>query len=185
MAEDIAAVPIGNSGGSRYAVDVTPERRRVMRVTESGEELISDYQTLFTLSQEIRQMSDQLAGVKQVGKPVDEMADDDDTDAQKNFLMQAWQALVMYVSTCDDEDQQAAVQALKMVTNLMNDTDEPNQPATTGAFNVTTMANLDVAANTFECPQDKRTFSTEAGLINHLKTVHAQREKQTHLTPEN
>lgn len=188
MTDEVASVPPGNTGGSMYAVDVAPERRRVVKLTgEPGsyqEEIVSDYKTLSKISDEVRQMADVLVGVKQVGKPKDEMADSDDTDAEQSYLMQAWQSLVMYVATCDDDDRAAAMQALKMVTNLMSDAAEPNQPATTGAFNATSMARRDIAANTFDCPQCKRDFSTEAGLISHLKTVHAQREKETTMKTE-
>lgn len=152
VAEDVAAIPSVHTG-TKYVGEIAPERRRV-----EGSENAAP-------SQEERKHSDVEAGVKQVGKPKDEMADSDDTDSQKNFLMQAWQAMVMYVSTCEDEDQQAAVQALKMITNLMSGTDEPNQPSTTGAFNVTSMAGL-------YDPACDRAFSTEAGLVNHIKAVH-------------
>lgn len=37
--------------------------------------------------------------------------------------------------------------------------------------------------DTFSCEKCSRNFATEAGLIGHLAKVHADREKQTHITP--
>lgn len=133
--------------------------------------------------QEEKQVSDKLAGVRQVGRPED-IADSDDSPEAQQYLMQAWQAMALYLANTDDEDQAAAMQVLKQISNLMSDDTEPNQPLPTGAFGTTQVASQDMAANTFDCPQCSRDFSTEAGLINHLKQVHAAREKETKMRTE-
>jgi hypothetical protein len=92
--------------------------------------------------------------------------------------------MALYLANTDDEDQAGALQVLKMISNLMSDEGEPNQPQPTGAFGTTSYASADTAANTFDCPQCSRDFSTEAGLINHLKQVHAAREKETKMRTE-
>jgi hypothetical protein len=45
-------------------------------------------------------------------------------------------------------------------------------------------AKSEKAADTFSCLYCARDFGTEQGLINHLKTVHAAREKQTKMTTQ-
>jgi hypothetical protein len=90
-----------------------------------------------------------LAGVKQVGRP-DDLADSDDSPEAQQYLMQAWQAMALYLANTDNEDQAGALQVLKMISNLMSDEGEPNQPQPTGAFGTTSYASADTAANTFD-----------------------------------
>lgn len=107
-----------------------------------------------------------------------ELADSDDTPEQQQLLMSAWQALAMYLSSCDDDDKPGALQALKTVSGLM--VDGPGDgPTPEGTFGAT----MQTAAVTFSCPKCTRDFSTEQGLINHLKSLHGSREKQTKITP--
>lgn len=171
--------------GSMYAFDTTaPERRRVVKITgdaTSGyvSEVVSDYKVIDSVLDEIKQVSDKLAGVKQVGRP-DDIADGDDPPEQQALLMQAWQAMALYLANADDTDTEPAMQILKMVSNLMSGPGtNVDQPAAAGSFGLTSRASLDVAETTYDCPQCSRDFASEQGLINHLKNIHAAREKQT------
>lgn len=181
-----AAAARGENAGSIFAgPGPTPERRSTTTITgEPGsfqENQGTDYNKVADLGpgEEIKQVSDKLAGVKQVGRP-DDFADSDDSPDAQQYLMQAWQAMALYLATTDPEDQSAAMQVLKAISDLMSDNSEPNQPQPTGAFGTTSYASADMAAaNTYDCPQCSRDFSTQQGLINHLKQIHATREKQT------
>jgi len=115
---------------------------------------------------EDKQVSDKLAGVKQTDRPQDIAAEDSPKGQQ--YLMQAWQAIALYMANCDDENQSAALQVLKAISNLMSNNDEPNQPQPIGAFGTTSYAALDMAC--------QRTFPTEQGFINHVKQVHGKKE---------
>jgi hypothetical protein len=117
--------------------------------------------------EEIKQVSDKLAGLKQVGRP-DDLADSDDSPEAHQYLMQAWQAMALYLANADNEDQNGALQVLKMISNLMSDNGEPNQPQPTGAFGTTSYAALDVAC--------RRIFPTDQGLVAHLKQIHGAKE---------
>lgn len=164
MSEDQAGIPSVSTSGSVFAAigPSTPEWRRIVKVTGDP---MSGYQT------EIVQDYTLVKAVEQAL----EQADSDDPPAQQQLLMSAWQALAMYLSSCDDEDKAGALNALKVVSNLMNDNDADG-PTPAGTFG-TTMQTA-AAASDFTCPMEHRTFGTEAGLINHLKTMHAAREKQ-------
>lgn len=165
-------IPGSNSRGSIFALigPSTPEWRKIIKIDGDPirgftSEVVSDYKL-----------------VKQVGVAVQaamsEMADSDDTPEEQQLLMSAWQALAMYLSTCDDEDKPGALQALKTVSNLMADGPDDG-PLPTGTFGVTTQT----AATVFECAKCSRGFATEAGLIAHLKTVHDQRAKKPYGKP--
>lgn len=179
----------GLSAGSIFEEPPMTERRSTTTITgEPGSfqsKRTKDYNTIGSPDpgEEEKQVSDKLAGVKQVGRPED-IADSDDSPEAQQYLMQAWQAMALYLANTDDEDQAAAMQVLKQISNLMSDDSDPNQPLPTGAFGTTQMASIDTAGNTFDCPQCSRDFSTEAGLINHLKQVHAAREKETKMRTE-
>lgn len=174
----------------------TPEYRRIIKVewTAKGpvSTVVQDYKVSRDVSALIEDAMLDLA---------DELADDDDSPEEMRLLMSAWQALAMYLSSCDDEDKEGALQALKMVSAMMNNGNDDG-PSATGTFGVTTQAaakddkpkakvdkngkplpdflqpkvkkasGKDTASTTFECPMDKRSFSTEAGLINHLQALH-------------
>lgn len=148
-----------------------------------------------------------------VQKAVLDAADSDDPPAQQQLLMTAWQALAMYLGSCDDEDKSDALNALKTVSNLMSDSEDG--PTPTGTFGVTVQAaaadatkpastdkdgkplpawmakkqqkksKQDKSETTWSCPQCSRDFASEQGMINHLQTVHAAREKQASATPAN
>ena len=178
-------------GGSIFASAPVQERRSTTTLTgEPGgfeSQRGKDYNQVGSPDpgEEEKQVSDKLAGVKQVGRPED-LADSDDPPEAQQYLMQAWQAMALYLANTDEEDQAAALQVLKQISNLMSDESEPNQPLPTGAFGTTSVAGLDTAATTttYDCPQCSRDFSTEQGLISHLKQVHAAREKQTKMRTE-
>lgn len=156
--------------GSMYAIDTTPERRSVTKITgEPGSyktERVTDFNEVAAVADEIRQYSAKLAGVKTEGSPAD-LADLDDGPGLQQYLINAWQSLAMYFSMCDDEDRTDAVAAMNAISAMITD-DESD----------------DAAGNSFSCPQCKRNFSTQQGLINHLKQVHASREKQNKMTTE-
>lgn len=166
-------IPSIQSSGSIFAMygPSLPEWRKIIKITGDPvtgfqTELVQDYKLVKSIEAAL------------------ELADGGDTPAPEALLMSAWQALAMYLSSCDDEDKGAAVNALKVVSDLM--TDGPaNGPTPAGTFGVTMQSTA--AAQTMECsaPNCDRTFSTEQGLINHLKNVHAKREKQTKATPAN
>lgn len=146
---------------SIFAVDVTPERRRVVEI--SGEpgaykiKSVNDYNTLNSLSGEIRQMSDELAGVKKVGS---------DLAAEVAIppLTQAWRGMVAFLTENPDIDSASIVPILTQITALMEDVAE---------------------GNTYTCPQCSRSFASQGGLVAHLKNLHDSREKQTSMKTEN
>lgn len=205
---DLAASPGVSTAGSIYAMVTanTPEYRKIIKIemTPDGPQskVVQDYKLVKSISD-------------MVSKAMAETADSDDTPQEQQLLMSAWQALAMYLSTCDDEDKAPALQVLKMVSNLMSDGPDDG-PLPTGTFGATTQSAAktavkgkgdmqdandpksklappftkkkrpgEKAANTYDCPQCSRNFSTEQGMINHLKSLHAAREKQTKATPAN
>jgi hypothetical protein len=160
-------LPNTRSAGSIYALigPSTPEWRRIIKIDGDPikgftTEVVSDYKRVKDVTDAVQ-------------RAMEELADSDDTPQEQQLLMTAWQALAMYLSTCDDEDKSGALQALKTVSNLMSDGADDG-PLPQGTFGVTTQT----AATTFSCPKCKRTFATEAGLISHLKSVHNARAKQ-------
>lgn len=166
-------IPGASSGGSVFALigSSTPEWHKIIKIDGDPvngftTEVVSDYKL-----------------IKQVGEAIQaamsELADSDDTPQEQQLLMTAWQALAMYLSTCDDEDKAGALQALKTVSNLMSDGPDDG-PLPTGTFGATTQT----AATTFECAKCSRGFATESGLIGHLKTVHDARMKKPYGKPK-
>lgn len=154
----------GNSDTFALVGPNAPVWRRIVKLNGSPEdgftyEVVQDY----TLDKAA------LEALQQVWL---ETADADDTPAQQQLLMTAWQAMATYVGSCDDEDKGGALIALKVLSNLMAG-GEMDGPLPTETFGVTQQ----VAAAEFNCPKCKRNFATEAGLINHLKTIHKQQEK--------
>jgi len=96
---------------------------------------------------------------------------DDSVDNQQQLLMTAWQALASYIASDDVENQEGAVIALKMVSNLMAGGDGTG-PFPTGTFGVTQQT----ADMEYTCPQCTRDFASEQGLISHLQKIHSDRE---------
>lgn len=94
-----------------------------------------------------------------------------------NNLLCAWEDLATYAAQCDDDDKPAVVKVLNMIQQLIADLDDtdPDAPTPATTFGLVTQT-PERAAETFSCPKCSRNFSTEAGLINHLKQVHSQRE---------
>lgn len=160
---EAAAVPSVQTSGSIYALvsQNVPEWRKIIKLNPDGSsEVVQDYKL-------VKQLTDQ------VSKAMADSADSDDPPEQQQLLMSAWQALAMYLSSCDDEDKQKAMIALKVVSALMSDNDSIG-PMPDGTFGRTTQ----VAAVVYTCPKcTGRGFSTEQGLISHLANLHAQREK--------
>jgi hypothetical protein len=154
-----------------------PQYRKIVKIemTENGPQstVIQDYKLDGPAN---AVMEDALAALDQ--------ADSDDTPEQQQLLMAAWQALAMYLSSCDDEDKQGAAMALKQVSDLMSDADSGDGPFPTGTFGRTTQtaaapsgAGGQQTGNSqnqtvYECAIDKRKFSSQAGLISHLQTMH-------------
>lgn len=160
-------VPGTRSAGSIFALvgPSTPEWHKVIRIdgdplTGFTTEVVADYKLIKEVAVAVQ-------------TAMSEMADSDDSPEDQQLLMSAWQALAMYLSTCDDGDKAGALQALKMVSNLMADGPDDG-PMPTGTFGATTQT----AATTFECAKCSRGFATESGLINHLKSVHDARMKK-------
>lgn len=160
---EAAAVPSVQTTGSIYAMvgSSAPEWVKIVKINPDGtSEVVQDYTVKKAVAAAVQQA-------------LAEHADSDDPPEQQQLLMSAWQALAIYLSTCDDEDKPGALAALKMVSNLMADGDGTG-PLPTGTFGATTQS----AAESYSCPKCVRSFGTEQGLINHLATVHAQRERQ-------
>lgn len=96
---------------------------------------------------------------------VNEHADADDTTKEQQLLMTAWQSLVSYVSTCDDDDRQNALVALQWVANLITGAGDDEDGAAAESWSC------------LYCPGRK--FSTEQGLASHMGSVHSDEEKST------
>lgn len=174
MATESAAVPSTSSQGSVFAAvgANAPEWKKIIRIdfTENGpvSTVVQDYKLQGELSELIEQA---------ILQHIDELADDDDTPEQQQLLMSAWQALAMYLASCDDEDKSGAATALKVVSDLMAGPGGGGGPFPAGTFGKT----VQTAAATppgkgktvFECAIDNRSFGTMQGLINHLQTAHS------------
>lgn len=154
-----AAVQQTSSAGSIFALvsSTPPVWKKIIKIDGNGSEVVSDYK-ISPASMDALALA--------IGQ---DKADSDDTPEQQQLLMSAWQALATYLGGCDDEDKAGAMQALKLVSALMAGP-EVNGPDPQGTFGVTIQA----AAAVFECPTDKRTFTTEAGLLAHLKSMHGK-----------
>lgn len=168
MADDAPSGPIPSvrTSGSIFAAITpsAPEWRKIIKITDDGKtEVVQDWTKV---DPETRQ---------KIEAALADMADADDTPEQQQLLMTAWQAMAMYLSSCDDEDKAGALNALKTISNLMADGDSDG-PIPSGTFGVT----MQTAASEYSCPQCNRNFASEQGLISHLKNVHAQREKTTY-----
>lgn len=100
-------------------------------------------------------------------------SDADDTPEQQQQLRAAWEAIAAYAQSCDDSDRPGAVTVLNMIGRLISGDDNEGEPFSNPGVTFVSRA----AADTFTCPTCKRTFSTQQGLINHLKSVHAERER--------
>lgn len=163
MPEDHSNVPSISSVGSIFASigPNVPEWRKIVRITQGPNgamtsEVVTDSKI-----------------TKAVDKALEEIADSDDAPAQQQMLMTAWQAIAMYLASCDDENKAAAANALKVVTNLMSD-NKGIGPTPEGTFGTTTQ----MAAAEYKCQRCQgRSFSTEEGLMSHLKKVHAGGKK--------
>lgn len=160
----------GARGGSMYTVDNTPERRSVTKISgEPGNykiERVTDYQAIEKMTDEIRQYSAKLAGVKVEGSPAD-LADLDDEPYLQQLLISVWAQLAQYYSACDDEDKKEALAVMNSVSAMIAD-DESD----------------DAAGNTFTCEYCSRDFASEDAAVKHLATVHSAREKETKMKNE-
>ena len=166
-------VPDVNAKGNIFAAygPNIPEWRRIVRITGTNEggfqtEVVQDY----TLVKDISAAIDKMIA--------NEKADGDDTTAQQQYLMAAWQSLALYLSSCDDEDKAGALVALKMVSGLMSE-DGSIGPLPTETFGLINQIASGSDSTTYTCPMCAgRGFASEGGLINHLKTLHSAREHQ-------
>lgn len=164
-----AAVRSDSVGGQGSAN--TPVWKKIIRIdfTDKGpvSTVVQDYKLQGDLSKLIEDAMLEHA---------DELADDDDSPEEQRLLMSAWQALAMYLASCDDEDKSGAATALKVVSDLMAGTGGGAGPFPTGTFGKTvqTAAATPPGPNktVFECAIDNRSFSTMNGLISHLQTAH-------------
>lgn len=168
MADEEASVPSIRSAGSVFALfgPSLPEWRKIIRITGDA---VSGFKTEVVSDRKV---------VKAVEEAL-ELADEDDAPQQQQLLMTAWQAVAMYLSSCDDEDKAAAMNALKVISNLMGS--QADGPSPEGTFGAT----MQTAATEYSCVKCERSFGTEAGLISHLANLHKAREKQTKATPAN
>lgn len=168
MADKAAADSPPSRGGSIYAINTTPERRSVTKITgEPGNyqiEVVSDYQAIEKITDEIRTYSAREAGVKTVGSP-DEFADLDDEPYLQQMLISCWAQLAQYYSACEDDDKPDALKAMNMVSSMISDSD---------------MA----AGNTFTCQYCQRDFASQDAAIKHLASVHSAREHETKMKTE-
>lgn len=155
-------VPRTSNKGSVFLVGPSaPEWRKIVKIEDGKTVVVQDWKRLDKATREALEAA------------LEEMADSDDGPEQQQLLMSAWQSLAMYLASCDDEDKAGAANALKVVTNLMND-NGGDGPTPTSTFGMTMQA----AADSFSCEKcSGRAFSSQQGLINHLKSVHNQREK--------
>ena len=160
----------GSHGGSMYTVNTAPERRSVTKISgEPGNykiEVVSDYQAIEKITDEIRTYSAREAGVKTVGSP-DEFADLDDEPYLQQMLISAWVQLAQYYSACDDEDKKEALDAMNAVSAMIAD-DESD----------------DAAGNSFTCQYCQRDFASQDAAIKHLASVHSAREHETKMKTE-
>lgn len=174
---DAAAVPSVQTGpNALYAavraqgLEASPplqQRKKIIRIDMTAKGPVATLVQDYTMTAELSALIDQA---------LSEVADDDDTPEQQRLLMSAWQALAMYLATCDDEDKNQAATALKVVSDLMSGVGDGTGPLPTGTFGKTVqMAAAAPGPNktVYECAMDKRTFSTQQGLINHLQTAHS------------
>lgn len=169
MTETSAAYPTSTQGSVFVPVSGgRPVWKKIIRIdyTDKGpvSTVVQDYQLVKEMAQVIE-------------NALLDHADDDDTPEQQRMLMSAWQALAMYLATCDDEDKDAAAIALKQVSDLMSGAEGGSGPFPEGTFgkSVSTAAMGPGGAKTvFECAMcpDNRKFSTMAGLVSHLQSMH-------------
>jgi len=161
----------GSRGGSMYVVNTAPERRSVTKISGTPgnfkTEVVSDFQGISNFTDEIRQYSARLAGVKTEGSPT-EFADLDDDPWLQQLLITAWTQVAQYYSNCDEEDRPEAIQVMNALSAMIAD-DESDDAA---------------AGNTFTCEYCQRNFASEGAALNHLANVHAAREKETKMKTE-
>lgn len=170
--KEILAKGQGSAGilGSMYAISTAPERRSVTKISGGPgaykTEVVTDYNDIEKIMEEIRTYSAREAGVKTVGSP-DEFADRDDEPYLQQLLISAWSQIAQYYTNCDDEDKSEAMAVMNQISAMIAD-DESD----------------DAAGNTFTCEYCQRNFATEGAAISHLSNVHAAREKETKMKTE-
>lgn len=161
----------GSRGGSMYVVNNTPERRSVTKISGTPgnfkTEVVTDFQGISNFTDEIRQYSARLAGVKTEGSPT-EFADLDDDSWLQQLLITAWTQVAQYYSNCEEDDRAPAVAIMNSLSKMIAD-DESGDTA---------------AGNTFTCEYCSRNFASEGAALKHLSNVHAAREKETKMKTE-
>lgn len=169
MTTEAAAVPSTSSDGSVFAAvsASAPQWKKIIRIDNTDKGPVATVVQDYTLTAELSELIEKAL--------VADAADQDDTPEQQQLLMSAWQALAMYLATCDDEDKDQAATALKVVSDLMSGAGEGVGPFPTGTFGKTVQTAAAAPGpnkTVYECAVDKRTFSTQQGLINHLQVAH-------------
>lgn len=161
---------VGGLLGSIYAVNTAPERRSVTKISGGPgnykTELVTDYNGITKMVDEIRQYSARQVGVKTEGSP-EEFADLDDDGWLQQLLITAWTQVAQYYSNCEEDDRSAARGVMNSLSAMIAGNDDDT-----------------AAGNTFTCEYCQRNFASEGAAIKHLSTVHSAREKETKMKTE-
>lgn len=164
-----AAYPTSAKGSVFAAVGAShPVYKKIVKIeTDANGNVVSSVVQDYKLVQELSAL---------IESALLESADDDDTPEQQRMLMSAWQALAMYLASCDDEDKGAAAIALKQVSDLMAGTSGGSGPFPEGTFGkmVQTAEMTGNSKTVYECAlcPGNRKFSTMSGLVSHLQSMH-------------